>query len=141
LHAIPNIVIDEKYIFGSSNIRGSVESLGAIYRVSQTVASAGHSALHAALKTAYRRTQDELCSNSLLQGCFASSFVKRIRDWDQIVVRYLSVRNDSSRVDLWKEETTLYLQEEKYDDGLIRQHLLCIERYSNFLQKYSFLFS
>jgi hypothetical protein len=141
LYAIPNIVIDEKYIFGTSNIRGSVESLGAIYRVNETVASAGHSALNTALRTAYRRTQDELCNNSLLQGCFASSFVERIRDWDQIVARYLSVRNDPSKVDLWKDETTLFLQEKKYDDGLIRQHLLCIERYPNFLQKYSFLFS
>jgi len=141
LYAIPNIVIDEKYIFGSSNIRGSVQSLGAIYRVNPTMASTGRSSLNRALRAAYRRTQEELCNNSLLQNCFASSFVERIRDWDQIVVRYLSVRNDPSKVDLWRAETTRLLQEKSYDGGLIRQHLLCIERYSNFLQKYSFLYS
>jgi hypothetical protein len=134
------MVIDEDYILGGRGIRGSTDLLRAIYRVDQKVASKGSSILKRELKTAYRKTQDEICSNSRLRACFSSSFVERIRDWDQIVVRYLQIKDDDSKVELWREETDRLLRDKKYDEALIREHLRCIENYSNFLQKYSFLY-
>ncbi|HEX5732701.1 MAG TPA: hypothetical protein VF131_07695 [Blastocatellia bacterium] len=140
MSSIPNMVIDENYILGGRRIRGSVEMLRAIYRVDQRVASEGDSALNIELKAAYRRTQDEICNNSLLQECFSPSFVKRLRDWEQIVVSYLRVKDDPSKVDIWRDETARLLEEKKYDGALVREHLRCLEHYSNFLQKYSFLY-
>lgn len=138
--SIPNMIIDEKYMLGSEGIKGSVELLGAIYRVDQTVESEGYSALNSEIRAAYRRTQDEICTNPRLQGCFSSVFVERLRDWDQIVVRYLSIKDDPSKVDLWRDETTRLLQEKKYDEALVHEHVRCVEKYSNYLQKYSFLY-
>jgi len=140
LSSIPNIAIDEQYILGGPNIRGSVEILRAIYRVDQRVAAEGHSALNSELRSAYKKTQDEICANARLQGFFSSAFVRRIRDWDQIVVRFLSVKDDASKVDLWRDETTRFLKEKRYDEALVREHLRCVEKYSNFLQRYSFLY-
>jgi hypothetical protein len=140
LSSIPNMVIDENYMLGGRRIRGSTDLLRAIYRVDKKGVSRGEAALNSELKAAYRKTQDEICANPRLRACFSSVFVERIRDWDQIVVRYLSVKDDASKVESWRDETTRLLQRKKYDEGLIREHLRCIENYSNFLQKYSFLY-
>jgi hypothetical protein len=140
LSSIPNIAIDEHYIMGGPHTRGSVEILRAIYKVDQTVASEGHSALKGEMRAAYRNTLDEICNNPRLQDCFTSGFVKRIRDWDQIVIRYLSVKDDPAKVELWRDETTRLLQAKSYDEALVREHLRGVEKYSHFLQKYSFLY-
>jgi hypothetical protein len=139
--SIPNSIIDETYIMGGPHTRGSTEMLRSIYRVSQTIASEGYSALNSELSAAYRKTQNEICSNRRLQDCFTSTFVERIRDWDRIVARYLSIKGDPAKVDSWKDETTALLRGKKYDDALIREHLRGVELYSNFLQRYSFLYS
>ena len=140
LSSIPNTAIDENYLLGGRKTRGSVEILRAIYRVDQTVASEGHSAMNKEIKAAYRKTLDEICNNSRLQDCFSSDFVERIRDWDRIVARYLSVKDDPSKVDLWRDETTRLLKEKRYDEALVREHLRGVEKYSYFLEKYSFLY-
>jgi hypothetical protein len=93
-----------------------------------------------AIGAAYRKTHNAICTNPMLQGCFSPSFVERIRDWDEIVARFLSVRDNPSKVELWRDETTRLLQEKGYEEGLIREHVRCVEVYSNFLQKYSFLY-
>jgi len=138
--SIPNVVMDEKYIMGGRNVRGSAEVLGEIYRVHQTVSSEGHSGLNNELRASYRKAQDELRSNPRLQGLFSASFLEGARAWDEIVFRYLSVKDDSSKVDFWRGETTRFLQEKGYDEALVREHVRCVEKYSSFLQKYSFLY-
>ena len=137
---IPNMEIDEQYMKGGRKIKGSLEFLRAIYRVDQALASEGDAALNGALKAAYGRTKDAISRNANLQGCFSPGFVERIHDWDQIVARYLSVKDDAARVESWRGETRRFLEERGYADELITVHVRCVERYSGFLQRYSFLY-
>ena len=141
LSSIPNMAIDEKYIMGSHNIRGSAEALGGIYKVNQRVASDGYSALNDELGAAHKKAREEVRTNPGLQGFFSANFLEGIRDWDQIVVRYLSVNNDDpSQVDLWRDETTRSLQVKGYEEELLREYVRCVEKYSSFLQRYSFIY-
>lgn len=140
LSSIPNMAIDEKYIMGGHNVRGSTEALTAVYRVHQTVESDGYSALNAELRAAHRKAREQMRTHPGLKGFFSERFVEGVRDWDQIVVRYLSVNDDPSKVDLWRDETTRFLQEKGYEEGLLREYVRGVEKYSGFLQRYSFLY-
>lgn len=79
-------------------------------------------------------------SNPGLKTFFSANFLNGVRDWDHILVRYLSVVDEPSKVDSWKEETTRSLQEKGYDEGLIREYVKCVEKYTGFLQRYSFIY-
>ncbi|MFY9611558.1 MAG: hypothetical protein WAU45_23465 [Blastocatellia bacterium] len=140
LYLLPGMTTDEKYILGAPNVRGETDLLRAIYRVDQTVASEGHLALNDALGQAYKKTHSGVCGDPRLEGRFSRGFVEGIRDWHQIVVRYLSVKDDPSKVDSWRAETTRLLQEKGYGEALLREYLRSVEKYSGFLQKYSFLY-
>ena len=140
LSSIPNMLTDERYIMGGHNIRGSVQCLGAIYRVNQTVEAEGYSALKNELGAAHKKARDEMWSNPGLKTFFSANFLNGVRDWDHILVRYLSVVDEPSKVDSWKEETTRSLQEKGYDEGLIREYVKCVEKYTGFLQRYSFIY-
>lgn len=141
LSSIPNMVIDEKYIMGAHNVRGSVEALRAVYRVNETVASEGYSALNDELGAAHRKAREEMRTNPGLNGFFSANFLEAVSDWDQIVARYLSTGDEPSKVDSWRDETTRFLQEKGYDESLIREYVRCVEKYSGFLQRYSVIYS
>lgn len=139
LSLIPGMATDEKYIVGGSNVTSELDLLREIYRVDRAVVYEGNSELNNALKASYRKTHSGVCNDPRLTGRFSRGFIDGIRDWDEIVVRYLSVKEDASKVDLWRDETTRSLREKGYDEALIREYVRGIEKYSNFLQKYSFL--
>lgn len=140
LLSIPYMAYDEKYLFGDHKVRGSVEALRAIYRVNQTVESEGRIALNNELGVAHRKAREGMRSNPGLNGLFSANLLDGIRDWDQIVVSYLSAIDDSSKVDSWRDETTRFLQEKGYEEGLVREYVRCVEKYSSFLQRYSFIY-
>jgi hypothetical protein len=140
LSLLPGMATDEKYILGSPTVRGETEMLRAIYRVNKAVAEKGLSALTDALRTSYRKTHSAVCNDPRLKGRFSQGFIQGIRDWDEIVDRHLRVKDDASKVDLWRDETTRRLQEKGYDEALTREYVRGVEKYSNFLQKYSFLY-
>lgn len=137
---LPGMVTDEKYILGGKNVRGETELLRAIYRVDQTVAAQGDSALNDGLREAYRKTQSKICSDPRLHGRFSRGFAEGIRVWDEVVTRFLRVKDDPSKVDLWRDETTLLLKRKGYDEELRREYVRSVEKYSWFLQKYAFLY-
>lgn len=141
LSSIPNMAIDEKYLFGGHNVKGSVDTLRAIYRVSETVESEGRSALNNELGAAHKKARDEMWNNPELRNFFSLRFLEGIADWDQIVARYLSITDDPSKVDSWRDETTRFLQEKAYEEDLIREYVRCVEKYSGFLQRYSVIYS
>ena len=140
LSSIPNMAIDETYIMGGHNVRGSAEALTAIYRVHQTVQTDGYSALNDELSAGHRKAREQMNTHPGLKAFFSEPFVEGVRDWDQIVVRYLRLNDDPSKVELWKDETTRFLQERGYDEGLQREYLRGVEKYSGFLRRYSFLY-
>jgi hypothetical protein len=140
LALFPAILTDEKYIRGGPNVRGETEMLRAIYRVDQTVAAQGDSALNDGLKESYKKTHSVICDDPRLQGRFSHGFIQGIQDWDEIVVRYLSVKDDPSKVDLWRDGASRLLQEKGYDEARLREYVRAVEKYSSFLQRYSFLY-
>lgn len=140
LSAIPGMAADDRHVWGFRNARGEVELLREIYRVDSSVESQGLSSLRDELRTAYRKTQDEICHNERARGFFHRPFVDRLRDWDEIVEHYLSIKNDRQKVEAWKEQTELLLRRRGYSEALVEEYLLGIERHHSFLGKYSFLY-
>ncbi len=140
LALLPAMITDEKYILGGPNVRGETEMLRAIYRVDPTVAAEGHSALNDGLKETYRKTHSVICGDARLEGRFSRGFIEGIRNWEEIVARYLKVVDDPSKVGFWRDETTRFLQEKGYDEALVREYVRAVEKYSSFLQRYSFIY-
>ena len=140
LSLLPAITTDEKYIFGAPHVIGETELLRGIYRVDQAVEAEGHSMLKNALRDSYKKTHSEICNAPRLQGRFSRGFVEGIRDWDQIVAGYLRVKDDPSKIGSWGDEASRLLQEKGYDEALVREYVRAVEKYSSFLQRYSFLY-
>ena len=140
LSAFPGMASDDRHIWGFRRTPGDVELLYQVFKVEFNVECVGHAALRDALKAAYRKTHAAICGDPQVQACFCPEFVERLHDWDEIVVRYLNVRNDSSAVDVWREETTRLLQARRYPEQLLREHMIGVQRYANFLEKYSYIY-
>jgi hypothetical protein len=140
LSFLPGMATDEMYILGTPKLKGETDLLREIYRVDQTVAARGSSVLNDGLREAYRKTHNEICDDPRLHGRFSRGFAEGIRDWDEIVVRYLKIKDDASKVDLWRNETTLLLQQKGYDEVLRSEYVRSIEKYSPFIQRYAFLY-
>jgi hypothetical protein len=137
-------VRDERHIFGGTwngrVIKGEVGALKEIYRIGQATGRKGRAGLRRAVKSSYRKTQEAICSQEKLQKLFHPLFVKRIRDWDTIVAKYLKVRRDPTAIALWKKETIEFLGQRGYSENLIQNHLKAVEKYDGFLRAYSFLY-
>jgi hypothetical protein len=136
--------LDELFIWGVYNgVRhavGAVDCLKTIYRTGQAVYQQGVDALHTAMAEAYQKTHRELKSNERFGRYFHPLFIERIRDWDTIVRSYLQIKDDPSRLDAWKDEMTeIFVKSEDYKNVII-EHLIAAERYSPFLERYSFLY-
>jgi hypothetical protein len=140
LSAFPGMAGDDRHIWGFRKTLGEVELLYRVFRVEFDVECQGHAALRDGLKVAYRKTHEAICNDPQVQGCFFPEFVARLHDWDEMVVRYLSIRNDPSAVDAWREETTRLLQAKRYPKHLLTEHMVGVQRHANFLEKYSFVY-
>ncbi|MGH9194111.1 MAG: hypothetical protein ACRD1T_00020 [Acidimicrobiia bacterium] len=140
LSAIPGMANDGVHIWGFRRTRGEVELLRTVFRIDPTVEREGHAALRDGLKAAYRKTHEAICHDPDVQGCFFREFVERLPDWDEIAVRYLTTKGDSSTRQAWREETTRLLKAKGYPMELLREYLTGIERHASFLEKYSFIY-
>jgi hypothetical protein len=144
LGAHSSIALDELYIWGIyDGVRhaiGAVDCLEIIYRPTQATFQQGRDSLHKEMADAYRKTHSELASNARLRQFFHPSFIERIRDWDTIVSSYLQIKDDPSRLAAWKDERTDKFKQRGYDKNVIVEHLIAAERYSLFLERYSFLY-
>jgi hypothetical protein len=136
--------LDELYIWGIydgiRHVVGAVDCLEIIYRPGQATSQRGRDALHTAMLEAYKKTHRALASKAKLRQFFHPSFVERIRDWDTIVRSYLQIKDDPSHLAAWKDEMMERFVQSKEDKNVIVEHLIAAERYSLFLERYSFLY-
>jgi hypothetical protein len=135
---------DELFIWGIyDGVRrttGAVDSLETIYRPGRAALQQGRDSLHRAMEQAYRKTHGELERNAKLRRFFHPLFVERIRDWDTIVRSYLQIKDDPPRLAAWKDELLGKFMRNGYDKNAILELLTAAERYSTFLERYSFLY-
>jgi hypothetical protein len=136
--------LDELFIWGVYNgvrhVTGAVDCLKTIYRTGQAVFQRGVDSLHEAMAEAYHRTHRELAGNEKLGQYFHPLFIERIHDWDTIVRSYLQTSEDPSRLAAWKDEMTEKFSNYGDDKNEIIEHLIAAERFSLFLERYSFLY-
>lgn len=142
--ALPNMRMDERYVWGGSNPAQCATSemgyLRAIYRTCEAVNARGEILAHTALKDAYTKTQREVLSNPVLRRMFHRTFLGRLGDWDEIVTGYLKVRGDESASAAWQRGMKRKLAEKGYRRGGLEGYLEVIENYLGFVGKYAFLF-
>ncbi|HKQ50937.1 MAG TPA: hypothetical protein VJT74_01120, partial [Pyrinomonadaceae bacterium] len=142
--ALPNMRMDERYIWGGSNpaqcATSEVGYLRGIYRTSAAVNARGEILGQRALKAAYVKTQREVLNNPALRKMFHRTFLGRLGDWDEIVTGYLRVRRDESERAAWQRVMKRKLAEKGYRRGGLEGYLEVIESYLVFVEKYAFLF-
>jgi hypothetical protein len=142
--AMPNMRMDERYIWGGSNPAQCATSemgyLRSIYRTTAEVNARGKVLAHRALKDAYTRTRREVLNNPELRRMFHHTFLDRIHDWDTIVTGYLQTRDDERARAAWQRKMKKVLHEKGYRHGGFEGYLEVIQNYLGFIEKYAFLF-
>ncbi len=142
--AMPNIRMDERYLWGGSNPAqcaiSDVGYLRSIYRTSDDLNAKAEILAHKALKDAYTKTRREVLNNPDLRQMFHPTFLNRINDWDEIVTGYLRVRNDERACAAWQRQMKRKLNEKRYRPGGLENYLEVIRNYLGFIEKYAFLF-
>jgi hypothetical protein len=79
-------------------------------------------------------------SNAKLKEYFHPLFIERISDWDTIVGSYLQIKDDATRLAAWKDEMLRRFGQGRNNKNVVLEHLIAAERYSLFLERYSFLY-
>jgi hypothetical protein len=130
---------DAKFIFGKQfggirPVRGEMDHLRDIYRVTRATERRGFLALRDAMKDAYDRTQHALHHNREVRRMFISEFVDRLGDWDDVVRIWLRGGPD------WKSEVISTLLARGYDRRIADHHVETLVTQKLFLEKVSFLF-
>jgi hypothetical protein len=140
LSALPAMIGDDMHIWGRKAIKGDVELLRTLFRIDDRVEREAQSALRDELRDAFQRTERAICEDPQVQKCFSAEFVRRFRDWDEIVVGYLTLGDDPVVRSAWEVRTSRWLEDKHYPDNLRREYLRAVERHAGFLEKYSFLY-
>lgn len=142
--AMPNMRMDERYIWGGSNpAQCAISGMGylqSIYHTSADLNAKAKILAHKALKDAYTKTRHEVLNNPNLRRMFHRTFLDRIGDWDEIVTDYLRVRHDERANAAWQRKMKRTLSEKGYRPGGLENYLEVIQNYLGFIEKYSFLF-
>jgi hypothetical protein len=142
--ALPNISIDERYIWGRYNARRFATSemgyLQSIYRIGNDIDAEGQTVARTALKDAYKKTQHELLTNPRLKQFFSKVFIDRLLVWDTLVAGYFQMNGDESANARVKEELKTMLDAKGYRNGAYDSYMETIEQYRAFLERYSYLF-
>ena len=139
--ALPSMAMDERYIWGKSNPKrfatSEVGYLQSIYHPTNPVCLKGEGLALRALKHAYRKTQNELLMNPLMQDLFNRVFIKRLLDWDTLVKGYLQENSSNAT---WKKKMRKMMAAKGYKRRAFDAYMEIIERNKEFLQRYAFLF-
>jgi hypothetical protein len=140
LSALPAMIGDDMHIWGFTGVKGDVELLRTLFRIDDRVEREAQSALRAEVRDAFQRTKRAICENPQVQSCFASEFVERYTDWDEMVVGYVGLPDDPVERNAWAVRTSRWLEDKNYPDRLRREYLRAVERHTGFLEKYAFLY-
>jgi hypothetical protein len=142
--AVKGMITDERYIWGWANgdkfAHSEVDYLEQIYRVGKRLGSMGRTEFCRTLKQSYLRTQAAAAENSAIQDFFNRRFIQRLRDWDRIVIAYLTARPDLNRIARWKRKTRNLLKRRGYKPGALDVYIKSIEGNADFLARYRFLY-
>ena len=135
---------DERFIRGpmrkTDTARSEWHCLERIYHVGKRVVERGQDSFFEAMKTSYRKAQDEIANNGSLQEMFPPAFPRRVRDWETIVAGYIKARANRSAIAAWQREAAVFLRDNGYKDASIEEHLHAVEAYGELLNRYSFLY-
>ena len=141
---VPNMVMDERYIWGPAGGKkfsaSEVGCLQRIYRVSAEIAAQGQALGQAALKTAYKATQQAVRTNAELQSFFSKGVVEKLLDWDTLVSGYLRLNGDENAASGWKRKMRKLLATKGYQSDSFDVYLQVMDKYRAFLERHSFLF-
>lgn len=142
--ALPNISIDERYIWGRYNARRFATSemgyLQSIYRIDSAIDAEGQQRAKLALRDAYKKTQQALLTNPRLKQFFSEVFIDRLLVWDTLVDGYLRMNGDKTANAGVKKELKEMLAAKGYRNGAYESYMKTIKQYSAFLERYSYLF-
>jgi hypothetical protein len=143
-NALPEMALDERYIWGGTNPRqfatSEVGYLQSIYRIGDKVGKNGKAQARRALKGSYRKTQHALLTNPNLRALFNDQFVTRLPDWDTFLTGYLKVNGDKSATGTWKKEMKKSLAARRYRPDAFDSYAGAIEKNREFLVKYRKVF-
>jgi hypothetical protein len=142
--AIPNMVMDERYIWGRFNARRFATSdigyLQSIYRIGEEIDAEGQKLAKVVLTDAYKKTQHELLTNPRLRRLFSKVFIDRLLVWDTLVGGYFQMNGDKSANAALKKEMKKMLSAKGYRNGAYESYMETIEENRGFLERYSYLF-
>jgi hypothetical protein len=140
LRVLPGMVSDETHLTGrvlnQKAVPGTVDHLGAIYRVGEATASRHLGLLGRAMARAYRRTQQRLRSSPALARMISLQFIKTSQAWDCAVAVFL---RRPGAVD-WPEEAEALLRQQGLPADLVQCFLTSIEHFAPFLKRHAYLF-
>ncbi|MDT7540215.1 MAG: hypothetical protein QOE33_119 [Acidobacteriota bacterium] len=141
---VPNMALDETYIWGRSSreqfAASEVGCLRKIYKVGDHLNAETESLWRVALKAAYKKTQQELLTNSRLRPLFNRMFRERLLDWDTLVRGYIRTKRNRSAATRWKKEMIKMMAAKGYGQGVFESYLETMEQHTPFLERNSFLF-
>jgi hypothetical protein len=139
--ALPSMAVDERYIWGKSNANrfatSEVGYLQSIYRPARRVCVEGEALALRALKQAYRKTQNEMLTNPAMGKLFNRVFIKRLLDWDTLVSGYLQKKSSQTA---WKKKMRRMMTAKGYKRRAFDAYMEIIEKNSDFIKRYAFLF-
>ena len=118
--------------------RSELYHLGEIYRAGPKLRSRGREAFRASLRAGYRETLDALTSARQPPPRFSANFLRRLRDWDDLVGRYIAGGGNGDGA--WKRGAARSLKRKGYDEKLIDDYLKAVSTNTDFIRRYGFLF-
>jgi hypothetical protein len=143
--SVANAAKDGKHVLGgvygrSFRVRGELWFLRRIYRVGSVLERRGVAAFRAAMKRAYDRTHEAILTNPELTKLFHESFIKNLRDWDDLVKTYLKTPKTRSARNAWRTASHTRLAARGYDPDMAEEHVKTVTIQAKFLRRISFLF-
>ncbi|HEY0143450.1 MAG TPA: hypothetical protein VGF48_21340 [Thermoanaerobaculia bacterium] len=143
-YSVRNAAKDAKFILGGyfdkNYVRGELDYLRDIYRVSPALEIRGRAAFRAAMRDAYRKTQKAMHENPEVREMFKPRFVRRLGDWDEVVRRYLRPARTARQRERRKQDLDRLLIKRGYGRELRAQYIDTLVKQRHFLRTVSFLF-
>jgi hypothetical protein len=143
--ALRTAVLDECFIRGNPGRpkqipRSAIYFLDQIYHVADPDRARSHDYLHEAMEIAYRRTRQALERDPKVRRLFSKSYLRHLRDWNEIVADYLGACDDAAQLAEWKTRTEAWLARRKYDEEVIKNYLTALEKHGDVVRRYAFLY-
>lgn len=143
-NALPEMSLDERYIWGGTNAAqrstSAVGYLRCIYRINDDIFERGQALASKVLREAYQKTQEGLLTNPKLKSLFNDQFVSRLPDWDTFVAGYLELNGDRKAAEAWKRKMKRALAAKGYRREAYDKYAQALENNRLFVEKYREVF-